>query len=65
MAGQRPWVAKLVSPPPTCPADTEHLTYSAEFTTAPGRMEIKVCNPTSCDFDDGNTNFNLLVIDAD
>jgi hypothetical protein len=40
-----------------------HLTYGAEYNTANG-MWILVCNPTGGAINDGNTNFNLLVIDA-
>jgi uncharacterized iron-regulated membrane protein len=40
-----------------------NLVYSAE-TTASEQMVIQVCNPTANTINDGNTNFNLLVIDA-
>jgi len=40
------------------------LIYSAEFGASTGSAFIKVCNPTASSIDDGNTSFNLLVIDA-
>ena len=46
--------------------DTQHpnLAYSAESDSSDGSMTIQVCNPTTGAINDGNTNFNLLVIDA-
>ena len=41
------------------------LSYTAEYQpTGANSMRIKVCNPTHANIDDGNTHFNLLVIDA-
>jgi hypothetical protein len=44
------------------------LSYSALYSTTTGEGEgyvmIRVCNPTAEAIPDGNTNFNLLVIDA-
>jgi len=39
------------------------LSYTAEYSTN-GSAWIKVCNPANFDVNDGNTHFNLLVIDA-
>jgi hypothetical protein len=46
---------------------TQHgdLVYSAETVNGGGgEMWIQACNPTDSTINDGNTNFNLLVIDA-
>jgi hypothetical protein len=40
------------------------LVYSAEYHDSAERMDIQVCNPTTSAINDGDTNFNLLVIDA-
>ena len=40
------------------------LVYSAESHISDPNVTIQVCNPTPSAIDDGNTNFNLLVIDA-
>jgi hypothetical protein len=40
------------------------LIYSAEYHNGKEGMEIQVCNPTNAAINDGVTNFNLLVIDA-
>ena len=41
------------------------LTYTPESTFGfGGTMRIRVCNPTNSNVDDGTTQFNLLVIDA-
>jgi hypothetical protein len=40
------------------------LTYSIEFLRLNESAFIKVCNPTATAIDDGQTPFNLLVIDA-
>ena len=40
------------------------LSYTAEYQPSGASMRIKVCNPTHANIDDGNTHFNLLVIDA-
>jgi uncharacterized protein YjbI with pentapeptide repeats len=41
-----------------------HFIYSVEYHDTEEYAEIKVCNPTNGAIDDGTTNFNLLVIDA-
>ena len=38
--------------------------YSSQSGTGEGFVMIRACNPTAADINDGNTNFNLLVIDA-
>ena len=40
------------------------LTYGVEYLDSGGSAYIKVCNPTSGAINDGTTNFNLLVINA-
>jgi hypothetical protein len=40
------------------------LIYSAEYFASDQAMEIQACNPTDSDVEDGDTNFNLLAIDA-
>jgi hypothetical protein len=47
-------------------ADTEDhdLVYQAEYRSSAESMFIQACNPKNFPIDDGNTNFNLLVIDA-
>jgi len=40
------------------------LIYSAEYFGSDQAMEIQACNPTDSDVEDGNTNFNLLAIEA-
>ena len=40
------------------------LVYSAEYSAGTGSMLIQACNDTGGPIDDGTTNFNLLVIDA-
>jgi hypothetical protein len=49
----------------TAPApSSDNLDYSARWSTSPGQMRITVCNVTGSAIDDGTTNFNLLVINA-
>jgi hypothetical protein len=45
-------------------ATTGRLVYSAEYTSDDESMLIQACNPTGASINDGTTNFNLLVIDA-
>jgi hypothetical protein len=40
------------------------LSYSVEYRSGAEHARIKVCNPTNANINDGTTNFNLLVIDA-
>jgi hypothetical protein len=40
-----------------------NLSYTVEHHTS-SEADIKVCNPTDTDINDGSTNFNLLEIDA-
>jgi hypothetical protein len=42
----------------------QELSYSIEYRSTDSSARIKVCNPTNANIDDGTTNFNLLVIDA-
>jgi hypothetical protein len=51
---------------PNFNTQSPYLVYSAEYTgiATQERMVIQVCNPTTSAINDGNTNFNLLVIDA-
>ena len=72
---RRPRVPTALSPAPQASGTTiwlypEHtdaspgLSYTAEYQPSGASMRIKVCNPTHANIDDGNTHFNLLVIDA-
>lgn len=47
-------------------ADTAHpkLMYGVEYHDSQERLEIKICNPTTASINDGNTSFNLLIIQA-
>lgn len=49
---------------PNWNTQSTQLVYSAESHISDGTATIQVCNPTPSAIDDGNTNFNLLVIDA-
>jgi hypothetical protein len=49
---------------PDFQTQTSRLVYSAESDGDNASMHIQVCNPADVDINDGNTNFNLLVIDA-
>ena len=40
------------------------LTYTIGYQPGGSNAILRVCNPTTAAIDDGNTNFNLLVIDA-
>jgi hypothetical protein len=40
------------------------LDYHIQSRTLDSEARIAVCNPTNAAINDGNTNFNLLVIDA-
>ena len=40
------------------------LTYNIGYQPGGSNAILRVCNPTTAAIDDGNTNFNLLVIDA-
>jgi hypothetical protein len=48
-------------------ADTEDhdLIYQAEYRNFTDSMFIQACNPKAFPIDDGNTNFNLIVFDAE
>ena len=58
-------------------AQGDHLLLTPNYATADPKLifniqyvpndeyaRLRVCNPTDANIDDGNTNFNLLVIDA-
>jgi hypothetical protein len=49
---------------PDFDTQSSQLVYSAESRGASESMFIQACNPKTSAVDDGNTNFNLLVIDA-
>ena len=49
---------------PDFETQSQFLIYSAETANGNGSMLIQACNPTTAAINDGNTNFSLLVIDA-